>query len=399
MLSALYGKYAKKATLGRSKNAFKMKTKSFLLFSTSVFAISIFLIVFHSQPPQSFQNIVSQTHQHIKDFQVSLPQDQLRDVEERHLVQEERYLALVGLSGHVEAWKNTTLPAIVTHARNNEHALVVAFIRAAQKLPYTILVYNIGLKPYSLNVVSNYCNSSKCAVVDFDLNMFPSHVADESITAFRPLIIQHALSRVGGVIYCETTQRWRGSPAALAEVWKRAAGEGAGPAGAAGAKAPGAGGAGPLGVVAWPRRAAVTSLTHPHMFTYFHADVDDFLFVQMLDTSRLVLAARPRLADIMRPWVQCALTSDCIMPVGAQSDGCRFDKKPQYRYSGCHGQDASALSIILGLRSGFEEGGYAARGPAWGSASARAASSLLAQLERNATTTPADADERTERDA
>ncbi|XP_038215452.1 uncharacterized protein LOC119834961 [Zerene cesonia] len=365
-----------------------MKTKSFLLFSTSVFAISIFLIVFHSQPPQSFQNIVSQTHQHIKDFQ-----EQLRDVEERHLVQEERYLALVGLSGHVEAWKNTTLPVIVTHARNDEHALVVAFIRAVQKLPYTILVYNIGLKPYSLNVVSNYCNSSKCAVMDFDLSMFPSHVADESITAFRPLIIQHALSRVGGVIYCETTQRWRGTAAALADVWRRAAGEGAAPGSGSGEAA------GPLGVVAWPRRAAVTSLTHPHMFTYFHADVDDFLFVQMLDTSRLVLAARPRLADVMRPWVQCALTSDCIMPVGAQSDGCRFDKKPQYRYSGCHGQDASALSIILGLRSGFEEGGYAARAhPApWGRASARAASTLLAQLERNATTTPADADERTDR--
>lgn len=48
-----------------------MKTKSFLLFSTFVFAISIFLIVFHTQPPQSIQNIVTQTHQHIKDFQVN----------------------------------------------------------------------------------------------------------------------------------------------------------------------------------------------------------------------------------------------------------------------------------------------------------------------------------------
>lgn len=48
-----------------------MKTKSFLLFSTSVFAISFFLIVFHSQPPQSIQTIVTQTHQHIKDFQVA----------------------------------------------------------------------------------------------------------------------------------------------------------------------------------------------------------------------------------------------------------------------------------------------------------------------------------------
>ncbi|RVE41248.1 hypothetical protein evm_014102 [Chilo suppressalis] len=91
------------------------------------------------------------------------------------------------------------------------------------------------------------------------------------------------------------------------------------------------------------------------MFHYLHADLDDFLFVQMVDATRLIVAKTPAVEDVMRPWIQCALTLDCIMPIGAQSAGCRFDKKPQYRYSGCHGQDASALSIILGLRSGFEE--------------------------------------------
>ncbi|VVC98579.1 uncharacterized protein LOC126965716 isoform X2 [Leptidea sinapis] len=353
-----------------------MKTKSFLLFSTSVFAISIFLIVFHQQPPQSIQNIVTQTHQHIKDFQA-----QLRDVEEKHLVQEERYLTLVGLSGHTEPWHNTTVPVLVTHARHDEHALIVAFVRAAQKLPYTVFVYNIGLKPYSLNVISNYCNSSKCAVIDFDLNLFPSHVSDESITAFRPLIIQHALSRAGGVVYCESWARWRGPAGALGAVWRRARGPHA------------------LGVQAWGRRAAVTSLTHPHMFTYLGARQDDFLFVQMLDASRLVLAAHPALAALMRVWVQCALTSDCIMPVGAQSGGCRFDKKPQYRYSGCHGQDASALSIILGVRADFEEARYRARAAdgLWTRTSPLAAREYFDSLERNATTAAPERDEREER--
>ncbi|XP_050344829.1 uncharacterized protein LOC126769903 isoform X1 [Nymphalis io] len=320
-----------------------MKTKSFLLFSTSVFAISLFLIIFHSQPPQSFQSIVTQTHQHIKDFQqVSLTQEQLRDEEEKHLVQEKRYLRLVGLEGHTDLWHNTTVPVIVTHARNDDHANVVSFVRDAAQLPYTVLVYNLGLKPYSLAVVSNYCNSSKCAIIDFDLQLFPSHVSDESITAYRPLIIQHAVSRTGGVIYCEVSQRWAGTAGALAALWARVSGEGA------------------LGVLAWPRRAAVTSLTHPRMFHYLRASADDFLFVQMLDVSHLLVAPRPALADVMRQWIQCALTLDCIMPIGAQSGGCRFDKKPQYRYSGCHGQDASALSIVLGARAAFDESRYAA---------------------------------------
>ncbi|KAF9795682.1 hypothetical protein SFRURICE_003875 [Spodoptera frugiperda] len=344
-----------------------MKTKSFLLFSTSVFAISIFLIVFHSQPPQSIQSIVTQTHQHLKDFQASLSQQEnLRDVEENHLVQEEQYSRLLGLDGHQELWHNTTLPALVTYARNDAHAEAVSFIRAAAKLPYTVLLYNLGLKPYSLSVVSNYCNSSKCAIIDLDLDTFPSHVSDESIHAVRPLVIQHALSRVGGVIFCEASQRWAGTPAELAALWARAA----------------AGG----GVLAWPRRAAVTSLTHPRMFHYFHATIDDFLFVQMMDVTRLIVVNKPSVVDIMRPWIQCVLTLDCIMPIGAQSVGCRFDKKPQYRYSGCHGQDASALSIVLGLRSGFEESAYVVRARArWRSVSAAAARAELRQLLRNST--------------
>lgn len=65
--------------------------------------------------------------------------------------------------------------------------------------------------------------------------------------------------------------------------------------------------------------------------------------------------------------------------------GCRFDKKPQYRYSGCHGQDASALSIVLGLRSGFEEAAYAVRGRRvrWRSVPDAAARAELAAAQRN----------------
>ena len=51
----------------------------------------------------------------------------------------------------------------------------------------------------------------------------------------------------------------------------------------------------------------------------------------------------------MLPWIECTLTKDCIDPFGAQSSGCRFDKKPLYRYSGCHLYDSSALNVALGV--------------------------------------------------
>merc|ERR1719369_1955283 len=60
----------------------------------------------------------------------------------------------------------------------------------------------------------------------------------------------------------------------------------------------------------------------------------------------------------MLPWLKCALTEACINPIGAQSTGCRFDKKPQYRYSGCHSYDVSALNIVLGSMFAFHESSY-----------------------------------------
>jgi hypothetical protein len=81
-------------------------------------------------------------------------QEKLRDVEENNLVQEERYFRLLGLDGRVEPWHNTTQPVLVTHARGDAHALAVSFVRAAARLPYTVLLYNLGLKPYSLAVVN-----------------------------------------------------------------------------------------------------------------------------------------------------------------------------------------------------------------------------------------------------
>ena len=46
---------------------------------------------------------------------------------------------------------------------------------------------------------------------------------------------------------------------------------------------------------------------------------------------------------------------------GAQSGGCKFNKKPLYRYSGCHGFDLSAFNIVLGVQFDFDETKYSIR--------------------------------------
>ena len=38
--------------------------------------------------------------------------------------------------------------------------------------------------------------------------------------------------------------------------------------------------------------------------------------------------------------------------------GCRFDKKPAFRYSGCHAYEVSALNVVLGKMFGFNESKY-----------------------------------------
>lgn len=140
---------------------------------------------------------------------------------------------------------------------------------------------------------------------------------------------------------------------------------------------------------------AVSSLTHKKMFEYFHTEADNFLFLQMVDLRRLLVVNTDKThRETMLPWVQCALTRDCVHPIGAQDAGCRFDKKPQYRYSGCHSFDVSALNIVLGLRYRLDSSQYTYRGHERLFYETTLTDALLElqELERNATDARASAE-------
>ncbi|KAK7866703.1 hypothetical protein R5R35_003242 [Gryllus longicercus] len=322
-----------------------MRTKTFVLFLICVVATSVFLIVFGNQRP-SIQSIVSETHKqltNLKNFK-----ENLENAEEKRLVADEKYLTLLGFTEHARlypsaVWKNTSLPIVVTYVSDGQEQQAVGFARnVAHFLPnHTAIIYNLGLGQYGLQMLLTHCNSSRCVVVNFDFSAFPSHVEEERLHAFRPLLIQDALNKAGAVLFMECDYRLlTGRIEPLLQTALKGG-----------------------GVLGWATKRATSSLTHPKMFDYFHTTAESFLFLPMVETNRLLLYNTEGVhEELMLPWVQCALTPDCVHPIGAQSGGCRFDKKPQYRYSGCHRYDGSALNIVLGLRFGLDETQYTYQG-------------------------------------
>lgn len=115
------------------------------------------------------------------------------------------------------------------------------------------------------------------------------------------------------------------------------------------------------GLSSWTINLPTSALTHPRMFDYFNTKQEKFFFHRMIQPNHIVIYNINSIHfGVMFPWVKCALIQSCIAPYGAQNSGCRFDKKPLYRYTGCHRYDASALNVILGLMFDFSSSHYAA---------------------------------------
>ncbi|KAF2903100.1 hypothetical protein ILUMI_03088 [Ignelater luminosus] len=173
-----------------------MRTKNFLIFLCSIVTVSLLLIIFGQQKPSTIQNIVTSTHQQLRNFK-----DTLRDAETKTLVADEKYLKQLGFVDKPrlypnDVWRNTSLPVIVTYVMEGQESQAVGFINNfGRVLPNnTVLIYNLGLGNYGLRTLLNYCNSSRCQVVSFSLNEFPSHVEDDALHAYRPLIIQESVA-------------------------------------------------------------------------------------------------------------------------------------------------------------------------------------------------------------
>ncbi|KAL3270007.1 hypothetical protein HHI36_009064 [Cryptolaemus montrouzieri] len=324
-----------------------MRTKNFIFILCSVIIISFVLIAFGQNKPEAIQNIVSSTHQQLRNFQ-----DNLRDAESKTLKADEKYLKLLGFTKTPryypnDIWRNTSLPVIVTSVREGQESQVYSLMSNIVRIfpNNTLLVYDLGLSTYTLKFLLNHCNSSRCQVQMFMFSNFPSHITKEDTHAYRPLIIQDALQATGAVFYIECNYRFskHTSSDKVFAVYEKLTKDTH------------------RGIITWPMNSKnpVSSLTHKKMFEYFHTDSENFLFLPMVSAD-VIMVVNSKFVhhEIMLPWVQCTLTQDCLIPIGAQSGGCRFDKKPLYRYSGCHNYDVSALNIVLGVKTKFDYNTY-----------------------------------------
>ncbi|KAH8372969.1 hypothetical protein KR009_009163 [Drosophila setifemur] len=375
-----------------------MRTKHLILLLIGVIIVTIVFIAFGpaGEPNDSFKNIVVQTHQQIKEFQENLrvglerkkleldpkyllllgftsPKDDTAEAQQhkdhqgvgekwpRHHIPEtdprardtKAELELVGLEGLQQPHetltynlqanrgqrKRITTPyngtksnfTIVTYVLDGQAASAILLAQnIAAKFPSEyVLIYDLGVSEEQLRALGSYCNSSRCSVITYDLSEFPSFVSDQRTHAFRPIVIKDALMRARSVLFMENSMRLKRGHRELQELQKRVSVH---------------------GVLGWNTPTAVSSLTHPKMFEYFESDAKEFNFLRMVDLDVVFFADTLFVTEkIMLPWLKCCLTLECIDPIGAQSNGCKFNKKPLYRYSGCHGYDASAFNIVLGL--------------------------------------------------
>lgn len=344
-------KFASSESLHAKKGSFlldPMKTKNFylvILFAASTI-VAIWLL---SNPTPNFQTIVKETNKHINNIK-NLPSS-IKHAKELDDVDPE-YLQKLGFRDGGEEQQESdrkfppresfNSPVIVTSIEPGQYKQAVDFMDSVQHyMPHNLLIlYDLGIDTAESLMIKKRCNNSKsCILTAFDFKRYPSHLKDLSIKSYRPVCIQEMLNRYGSVIWTDNSEHFITNKVnqSLTQAQN-------------------------IGLVAWTVTDPTSSLTHPKMFQYFKTRQENYFFHRAVESSHLILFNSDKIhRELMLPWVRCALTEECISPTGAQNVGCNYQRKPLFRYSGCHHYDMSALNVILGLLFNFNIKPYTAR--------------------------------------
>eukprot|EP00088_Acartia_fossae_P067622 TRINITY_DN8455_c0_g1_i7.p1 TRINITY_DN8455_c0_g1~~TRINITY_DN8455_c0_g1_i7.p1 ORF type:complete len:422 (+),score=81.93 TRINITY_DN8455_c0_g1_i7:111-1376(+) len=368
-----------------------MKQKAFYLLVTCIIFSTIFMILLPVQKPRTLHNIVKETQKKILSLHSNLVAagDELESVAKAKLNPDTQYMQLLGLPPyqlHVDPPGASDELLIVTAVPSGSLAHVPGFLQAISshlQLEYSVLIHDLGLSRRDKESLRELCNSTQCQVSQFVFQNWPNHVKDLKLRAYRPILIQLGLRESTSVLWMDIDTRIVNSNIKpLLEKVRSSY------------------------ILTWPEQPVLkdgmssggatptTALTHPRMFEYFpQTKKEDYEFQHMITGKCILLnlgdtpkseeenqtennnknssnsnsqektggapyPVPPVITSLMVPWLKCILIEDCINPIGAQSTGCRFDKKPMYRYSGCHRYDVSALNIVLGEMFSFHESYY-----------------------------------------
>lgn len=96
----------------------------------------------------------------------------------------------------------------------------------------------------------------------------------------------------------------------------------------------------------YPIFTAINAYTSPKMFEYLNEKRCSFIDLNMMDVNAMVLyRTKHTWFGIMKPWLKCALSKDCIAPKGARRTECFHYKRP--KSTGCHWYEQSIFSIVV----------------------------------------------------
>lgn len=211
-----------------------------------------------------------------------------------------KYLSILGFTDANRSHGSRGNFSIVSYVLNGQAASAISLIQnIASKLPNdTLYLYDIGLSEVDAHALNTYCNTTKCAVIAYDLSRFPPHVNDERMHAFRPILIKDALMRCSSkILFIENNVRINSMPQEFRNKIMRTAND--------------------SGVLGWTTRQAVSSRTHPRMFPYFQTNEEDFMFLPMVSMEAVLFYDTDLVnKNILLPWIKCSLTQECIHPIG-----------------------------------------------------------------------------------
>ncbi|KAG5685075.1 hypothetical protein PVAND_014276 [Polypedilum vanderplanki] len=328
-----------------------MRTKNFIFLLVLVILFSLLLIILGPSNNENIANIQNLANKHFSKFK-----ENLRVEKEKELDIDPKYMRLLGFTLSNDDLSSTSTTknsqflnftkqnfSIVSYVLQNQiQSTILQIENLANVMPSeNFLIYDLGLSDVDFQTLSAFCNSSsiKCLIMKHDLSEFPSYIMDEKLHLFRPVLIKQALARYRTILFISNHVRFRNVSKTLNEIRRKTEDV----------------------TSLMIKKIPITSNTHPRMFDFFLSDADSFLFVRQAKLDAVFFHGSKFLDEkILLPWLKCILTPQCIQPIGANSNSnhCKFNKKPQYRYSGCHGFDESAFNVICSISFNFNEARY-----------------------------------------